>query len=310
MDMNNKKEIEILLTGYYKSIDKNVRETTIRSHVNRLKVLSKLDLDLSDTYDVIKKIEKKYPKSISSITTSISSILIYIQATGENMETVKEYRNYLFNRTMECRSNLKEKLNTPQKPLITKYRINKIRKGFISDIVKINFNDIKISDKILLQNYLIFSLYSGLQPVARSDYNDMLITPFTGGCDKSMNYYDKNQKMFVFCSYKTSNKKGVTKVPVVKKIRDIIDRYHKYISDSEYLLMSIRPNNKYVRMTKSVVNKRVKQIFGIGICKLRSWYISEQLAGFKKLEKKMEKISEGMMNTPDTIKNCYLMTLK
>ena len=96
MNMNDKKEMEQLLINYYKSIEKNVRETTIRSHVNRLKVLSKLDLDISNVDDTIKKIQ-----------TSIASIDPAIQQEGKGkVETIKEDDTITLDNFMDDMSNM------------------------------------------------------------------------------------------------------------------------------------------------------------------------------------------------------------
>ena len=69
-------------------------------------------------------------------------------------------------------------------------------------------------------------MYSGLQPVARSDYDNMLITPYTGGCNKSMNYYDKDKpedELEIIVAKASHGRTGTIKVGIDLKHMNVYD---------------------------------------------------------------------------------------
>ena len=111
MDLS-KNEITDILTEFYKRT-RPVRPQTVYSHTSRLFTIFKLNLNIADVSATVQKMKDRY-KAIPSQTSSINSLLIWLQATRpDDIETLTKYRSILFNKTLTIRKNLKTKLDTP-----------------------------------------------------------------------------------------------------------------------------------------------------------------------------------------------------
>jgi integrase len=93
-----------------------------------------------------------------------------------------------------------------------------------------------VSDVASLQDYLIASLYTLIRPV-RLDYADMKVAdaePENPDC----NYLILSKKpYFLLTQYKTAKKWGADRIPIPKKLLEIIEEWRTMI-DSEYFLVS------------------------------------------------------------------------
>jgi hypothetical protein len=155
-----------------------------------------------------------------------------------------------------------------------------------------------------VQNYIILSLLSGIYIVPRRnlDYVNFKIKNIDEEVD---NYYDEDEKVFVFNSYKTAKTYGQQKLKVPKKLRKVIEKWIT-INPTEYLLF----NNNYEKLTSSTLTKRMNKIFNgnVGVNQMRHTYLTDNYAdttlNYKKLGDDMSNMgsSIGMATTYVKIK--------
>jgi hypothetical protein len=317
--MSDKEYLKKLLKDFYKSKNKSVRDITIKTYVTRIKVLDKL-LEINnlkeyvkylDVGTVIKVLENKY-KSLSSITTSIASILILLQALGTSVESdsILKYREYLSKTQDKKNINKKEQLNTVGVLKIDNEKIKKLKKDFEKNIKKINLKkELTFLQQDYIQNYVIFSLYT-LQPPVRNDYGNMkVITEYKDNLDSNFNYILKNKDgsfEFIFKNYKTVGLYGTNRFTANKKLTIVLQKYINYCGDGVFLFI----NTKCTPYSKSSMSQKIIDIFGAGITELRKFYLSNQFQLLFKINREIDQTAKIMGNSRSVIISNYLQLLQ
>ena len=317
--MSDKEYLKKLLKDFYKTKNKSVRDITIKTYVTRIKVLDKLlEIDNVEEYlkymdfsTVIKVLENKY-KSLSSITTSIASILILLQALGVNVDdnSIIQYRDYLSKTQDKKNINKKEQLNTVGVLKIDNEKIKNLKKDFEKNIKKINLKkELTFSQQDYIQNYVIYSLYT-LQPPVRNDYGNMkVITEYKDNLDSNFNYILKNKDNtfeFIFKNYKTVSLYNENRFTANKKLEATLQKYINYCGDGMFLFV----NTKCEPYSKSSMSKKVVDIFGAGITELRKFYLSNQFQLLFKINKEIDQTAKIMGNSRSVIISNYLQLLQ
>ena len=317
--MSDKEYLKKLLKDFYKTKNKSVRDITIKTYVTRIKVLDKLlEIDNVEEYlkymdfsTVIKVLENKY-KSLSSITTSIASILILLQALGVNVDdnSIIQYRDYLSKTQDKKNIEKKEQLNTVGVLKIDNEKIKNLKKDFEKNIKKINLKkELTFSQQDYIQNYVIYSLYT-LQPPVRNDYGNMkVITEYKDNLDSNFNYILKNKDNtfeFIFKNYKTVSLYNENRFTANKKLEATLQKYINYCGDGMFLFV----NTKCEPYSKSSMSKKVVDIFGAGITELRKFYLSNQFQLLFKINKEIDQTAKIMGNSRSVIISNYLQLLQ
>ena len=315
----SKEYLKKLLKDFYKTKNKSVRDITIKTYVTRIKVLDKLlEIDNVEEYlkymdfsTVIKVLENKY-KSLSSITTSIASILILLQALGVNVDdnSIIQYRDYLSKTQDKKNIEKKEQLNTVGVLKIDNEKIKNLKKDFEKNIKKINLKkELTFSQQDYIQNYVIYSLYT-LQPPVRNDYGNMkVITEYKDNLDSNFNYILKNKDNtfeFIFKNYKTVSLYNENRFTANKKLEATLQKYINYCGDGMFLFV----NTKCEPYSKSSMSKKVVDIFGAGITELRKFYLSNQFQLLFKINKEIDQTAKIMGNSRAIIISNYLQLLQ
>ena len=315
----SKEYLKKLLKDFYKTKNKSVRDITIKTYVTRIKVLDKLlEIDNVEEYlkymdfsTVIKVLENKY-KSLSSITTSIASILILLQALGVNVDdnSIIQYRDYLSKTQDKKNIEKKEQLNTVGVLKIDNEKIKNLKKDFEKNIKKINLKkELTFSQQDYIQNYVIYSLYT-LQPPVRNDYGNMkVITEYKDNLDSNFNYILKNKDNtfeFIFKNYKTVSLYNENRFTANKKLTIFLQKYINYCGDGVFLFV----NTKCEPYSKSSMSKKVVDIFGAGITELRKFYLSNQFQLLFKINKEIDQTAKIMGNSRAIIISNYLQLLQ
>lgn len=315
----SKEYLKKLLKDFYKTKNKSVRDITIKTYVTRIKVLDKLlEIDNVEEYlkymdfsTVIKVLENKY-KSLSSITTSIASILILLQALGVNVDdnSIIQYRDYLSKTQDKKNIEKKEQLNTVGVLKIDNEKIKNLKKDFEKNIKKINLKkELTFSQQDYIQNYVIYSLYT-LQPPVRNDYGNMkVITEYKDNLDSNFNYILKNKDNtfeFIFKNYKTVSLYNENRFTANKKLEATLQKYINYCGDGVFLFV----NTKCEPYSKSSMSKKVVDIFGAGITELRKFYLSNQFQLLFKINKEIDQTAKIMGNSRAIIISNYLQLLQ
>jgi len=303
-----------LLKNYYVKIGKEVREQTIKTYMSRVSIIFRLFAEseyqdykfLQDVKRTTKILENKY-KSLSSINTSISAILVFLQANGiaPDDKTILEYRKYLLSKTLKKQEIKKDELSTPKKLKINQNKINKIGRRMINKISKINLkNKLTTDERDTIQDFIIYHLYAD-QPPVRLDYRIMLkVKKYNSGLSKDYNYYDLSKQNFIFRNYKSVKHNGEVVVPVSLKLKTILKKYMKYVGNDEYLLIDFKNGNPF---SQQAMSKKISKIFdGAGVSALRKTYLSTKYQLIFQLEKDLMEDARRMMNSTKIQRENYI----
>jgi len=312
--------VEPLITQYYKDKGKAVRKQTITTYVSRLSAIFKLVnirgtddfIKLLDVENVIEILEAQY-KSTSSLTTSISAILILIQAlTMEDKPddpALLKYRKYLLETQARKNEEKKTSLNTSTELKLNKQIITKLGKEYKKKMYK---NSVESVEGIIqAQKHMIFGIYTLLPPIRNDLPNMKKVETYSASLSSDFNYLivdNFHAKMaFVFKNYKTVGLYGENTVFIPPKLRKMFMQYIDVIGDDEYMFVNPRSKKPYTKSQMSLLV--VKTFEGAGITELRKYYLSVEFQDIFKLEKKFEKVAKSMMNSKARIINSYVQLL-
>ena len=307
-----------ILNNFYKNVrKKEIRQKTLETYISRfsniyqlldkVEVFDKRPHFFNDVSNVMDAINKKYKKKLSSINTSISAILILLQALKFDEKVIQEYRNILFKNTDKKVKNKKEKLEEEGELVFNKKILNKMKRTYDSKVKLIDVNDVETNEIIFLQRYVLFYLYS-VQPPVRLDYYIMLKTSDEKETyNKAFNYFYKNK--FIFNNYKTNRIYGRVVLPIEKPVLKVLEKYKNFIGNSEYLFINPRTTRPY---TSSQMSKLVIESFnGIGgVTEMRKYFASQQFQEIFKIQKRLLDSSKSMLNSPNVLKSNYIQLLK
>ena len=306
--------LKVLLNSYYVKIGKEIREQTIKTYLSRLSIIFRFFQEtdyqdykfLQDVKNTTKILENKY-KSLSSINTSISAILVFLQANGiaSDDKTLLEYRKYLLSKTLKKQEIKKNELSSPKKLKINQSKINKIGRRLLNKISKINLkNKLTTDERDTIQDFIIYHLYAD-QPPVRLDYRIMIkVKKYNSGLSNNFNYYDLSKQNFIFRSYKSVKFNGDTVVPVSLKLKNILKKYMKYVGNDEYLLIDFKNGNPF---SQQAMSKKISKIFdGAGVSALRKTYLSTKYQLIFQLEKDLMEDARRMMNSTKIQRENYI----
>lgn len=159
-----------------------------------------------------------------------------------------------------------------------------------------------------LQQYVVLSIYTDIQPRRNQDYLDMFVVKKLGKeYDKSHNYYDLATHRFVFNKYKTAKKYGeqVEQVPEpLQNALGLLIRHHPLAKQKEFKLL-VKPDGSPLNTVNSIT-RILNRVFGkkIGASMLRHIYLSSK---YGTVVKEMEKDGMAMAHSRD-LQNQYIKT--
>jgi hypothetical protein len=317
----SKEFIKELLQNFYKSKGKEVRYITLLTYTTRIIFLNKLlkiekvedFLIYKDFEHVIEVLEKKY-KSLSSITVSISSILILLQAVGigdDDLCLIK-YREYLSFTQDKKNSEKYEKLNTVGVLSITNELITKIKKDFKNKLKLIDLkNPIVYFEKEVIQDFIIFCIYTMLPPCRNDLCNMLVISEYEEDLDSNFNYLINSVDGYSMCykNFKTVGLYGENKFKIKNNnLIKVLNKYLPYCGDDNYLFNS----SKGKAFSKSSMSQKIVKIFGAvgGVTELRKYYLSNQFQELFKINRLINETAKMMMNSKKVICSSYLQKLQ
>lgn len=281
----------------------SVSESTKKLYLHNLKKLNgepptSLKF-LKNTDDILEKLEVLKPNTRKSYLIAIVKALKDVGGKP-NMALYDVYYPFLEKLNKDGQDNSKmtggEQLNWVKEDEIEEQ--TKLFEDFLNNIKskrKITDEQIK-----LLQDYIIFSLYTKTIPRRATDYTRMVVGPPTE--DKSVNYYHKG--VFYFNNYKTQGTYGTQTINVPLALDNLLKLWLKYKSkESPYLLLN---NNKPFSQS-SYITKILNTIFGrkVSVNMLRKYYATETHSAE---QKKLQETAQAMGNSPATLKNHYIKT--
>jgi hypothetical protein len=215
-------------------------------------------------------------------------ILAYSKMMNTEIENTKPTANY----------NDKQKSN-----LMTMAEIDKIRDTMLAGIKATDFT--KRINYDTLVDHMILSLYT-LQPPRRNEYFDMLIAKSQAELDDTHNWllWTPKKKEFIFQRYKTAKTYGSERMPVDKKLAEVIKNYFKY-RDS----IALPGNNSFLVKygnenfeNSNDITRRLNRALGKNISSsmLRHIYLTEK---YGKTIKLMEQDAKSMGHSTEEQRN-------
>jgi len=134
-----------------------------------------------------------------------------------------------------------------------------------------------------IQNYIILSLYTMINPRRALDFTEMKINQINKNND---NYIDGDE--FVFNKFKNSDLKGEQRIKIPARLMKILKKWIN-INSNDYLLFDSY-NNK---LTSIKLNQRLNKLLGekVGINALRHTYLTDK---YKKTIDKYKKLNDDM----------------
>lgn len=257
-----------------------ISEGSKTTYISKLKKLNenKVPTDvlfLKNTKGILEKIEL-----IPNPNTRRSAIIAVVSVLKDNKKFKKEYAIYhaemmklnsILNKTSFKSDSTKEKqTNVKMEDLLA-------RQKELAAVLPVIKNKRKLSDDQLLElhDLVIVSLYTLLPPRRNVDYSEMVAAAPTE--DKTKNYYNKGQ--FFFNCYKTQGtyKQQVIELPA--ELNEILKTWVKFKpKGSEYLLVKLPTNAKYLSTDMTKLLKSVFQNENIGVSVLRNVFLSSKYA--------------------------------
>jgi site-specific recombinase XerD len=224
-------------------------------------------------------------KTLLSALVNLTQLDVYRSLMLENIRAVNEHY-------------AKRKLDDKQKEVTKRYtEIRSICETLIDTYQqnKSFYNLMNVLIATLCSGY-----YEGTPPRRLLDYCEMKWKNFT----PDDNYIKGNY--FYFNIYKTSrhvkNSTGSTtqKIEIPKELRPLISKIKKE-NLSDYLLLNIKGE----KFSSSSFNKRVTVLFGFGVDRLRSIYLTDHVYS-DDLLKKLEDTADKMGNSISSQMNYYV----
>lgn len=213
-----------------------------------------INLDKFNNANKIIKLLKD--KDVNVRKTILSSLFVLTNNDKYRIKMLKDIKDY--NKEID-----KQELTETQK---NNWIDSETIKNKLDELSK-NFNSTNIQKA---QEYVILSLLSGeyIPPRRLKDYTEFKIK----NIDHNKDNYIKGSYLY-FNNYKGSDTKGLQKILLPQKLKNIINKWIK-MNQNEYLLFD-KNNNK---LTSIKLNQRLNKIFGskISVNSLRHSFLTEK----------------------------------
>lgn len=229
-------------------------------------------------------------KNISSKKTALSALYVLTgnqKYKDEMMKTIDEYNKDI---------DKQEKTEKQSESWIEKKKIDEL-----IDHYKKNLNYYyKTKDYSKIQEYIILVLMTGIMvnPRRLKDYTDFKIK----NIDKDKDNYLERKKL-IFNSYKGSDKKGKSIIPITTQLNNILRKWIN-INPHEYLFF----NEKGNKLSNVVLNQRLNKIFKskVSVNALRHSFLTDKhlqtLKAMDELDKDMKDMGSSMLQAKLYIK--------
>lgn len=274
---------------YLAKLKEKVSPNSYTQYARIYKLLGlKTGAELEDDKLIWAKIEDKSPNTRKNYLASIVKLLRMMPETETNTKLIgiysKRMNTEIENTKPDNHYNEKQKAN-----LMTMAEIDNIRDTMLSGIKPTEFTK-RINYDTLL-DHMILSLYT-LQPPRRNEFFDMLLAKSPSDIDDTHNWllWTPKKKEFIFQRYKTAKTYGSERIPVDKKLAEVIKNYLKY-RDS----IALEGNNAFlvkygnqVFENSNDITRRLNRTLGknIGASMLRHIYLSEKYGAVIKMMEK------------------------
>ncbi len=301
----------------------NASETSINTYIANLKILHNLivgnkeikNLDFLKDYDKVLEVLNK--KANTTLKNYLVAVVVAIQKDKKFESVIEKYNSKIKELQGEVMDNYEDqKKSQSQNSNWVEYpEILKLLKQLKKDTkpyLEADPNKLTNKQKILIQQYLLLYLYSGVAfPVLRNDFADMKVLSKDIKTDPDKNYLilNKNTSLFKLNEYKTKKYNGEQIIKfsdkVLKKlIQDWLD-----ITNSEYLLINVKDKSP---MSANGITKNLNSLFEtyknkkVSSSLLRSIYISHKYNNTNMTLKEKKKLGEEMLHSKKTAETVYM----
>jgi len=301
----------------------NASQTSINTCIANLKILHNLivgnkeikNLDFLKDYDKVLEVLNK--KANTTLKNYLVAVVVAIQKDKKFESVIEKYNSKIKELQGEVMDNYEDqKKSQSQNSNWVEYpEILKLLKQLKKDTkpyLEADPNKLTNKQKILIQQYLLLYLYSGVAfPVLRNDFADMKVLSKDIKTDPDKNYLilNKNTSLFKLNEYKTKKYNGEQIIKfsdkVLKKlIQDWLD-----ITNSEYLLINVKDKSP---MSANGITKNLNSLFEtyknkkVSSSLLRSIYISHKYNNTNMTLKEKKKLGEEMLHSKKTAETVYM----
>lgn len=249
-------------------------DTTKQKYENIIKSLIRKNINIQDVKEITKYI-KKYSLNYQ---TSILSALIYYYKNNEELLTKYTKLN---NKILKARS---KETHQKNRKIIDWSLILKKYKELHKHVINRGFKPDK-------RRLFVASLFILIPPRRLLDYINMYIVDSMNDIiKKDINYYVKQERLFIFNSYKTSKTYGRQQLKIPIKLYKIIENYinETKLENGELLLGMLNTAS---------LTMYLKEIFGVSVDILRHSYINkfhENTPSNKKIKLLAEKMGHSI----------------
>jgi len=309
--MNNKELINEFLNYYYFRNNKNISKQSLRVYSNKIKKIYELlnifEVRTTNIFLDFKKmklfLENNF-ENINSRSTYLSAMIIWMKANQIHADFVKPYQEYLFELSNKKKNIQKIKMEKENK--ISKDEIGRIRYDFLHKISYIDFEKIKMKDKKILQNYLLFLFYSGIYIApCRNNLNSLLVLDeFDESASKEFNFICLKTKQIIYRKFKTNKTHGDIKVKIPEEFMELILLIKDDIMIDNFLFKNL---NTKKCIKNGPFGKKIQRIFnGASINDLRHLYLTEKYSVLKPLIKELVEDTRCMGNSVNVALTHYI----
>jgi len=305
-------EFQTIFEAYYKEIEKKIQTSSIKSYVNRMKIVYHgLDLEYDDQSifttrydDLIDYIVSKYSNT-STRKTTFACLVIFAKALKQNPMVISKLQKIMTEDIEKYNEEKKNQINTRGNEL-PKVDFDEIKNNLLNEIKDIDANRKRFSKEnlITLKNYLIYSLYVVQAPV-RADYGSMRMLYDDTVENIDFNYCDMKNKNFIFNNYKTKAKYGRVVVAISPAMFDVIERYQPIVGNDVYLIV-MRNGMPYGDTYFSML---IRNVFGCGCSALRKIYLTNKYQSIFNLLGELDEDAKAMMHSQSVQRSHYLHKL-
>jgi hypothetical protein len=303
-----------LLRAYYHREGKNVRPQTIIVYQNKITRIYKL-LNIEDIkqtnflqdFEKMKKFLEENYKNTKSRGVYLASLVIWMRANQFSKEIIDKYSLYLTQLELENEKKQEKKIKKQLK--ITLREVKNINKKYENDIKKINFEELTMKDRQLLQNYILFLFYSGIYdfpPPRNNLWNLYVVNESPKKFSKNYTYLDlEYTPKMIYTDFKTIKTHGIVIVGVPSKLINIVKKYKDYITLDGFLFKNLNTNKFY---PKNSFLRKIKESFEgkATINDLRHLYLTTRFKHLKPILKQLIRTTNDMMNTDTTALKYYI----
>jgi len=292
--------------------DRKIKDNSLQAYITSLKKINDdKEIENVDFLKDVKKIEDKLKDlKLTTKKNRYTSILVLLRAVGGQEDLLKKYREKLDELTEQYFKEISQnqKTEAQSKNWVSLRELKKVMRNYGEEVKGRNIknkNKLNSKENVLLQNYLITSLYL-LIPPKRLDYNVKVVKKKSDIKDGD-NYLvneSKSNKTFVIQDFKTSKSHGTMEFTVPKVLNNVINLSLKF-NDSGFLLL----NNRGGRLSSNGLGKMVKRAFSptgkeITLNLLRKITISELVD--TEAIKKNQKLASDMGHSVQVQQTVYL----